>query len=558
MGTEAKPQRIASFQTHPSRYRHWRLSCEGPIATLTLDIQEGNGLRPEDYELKQNSYDLGVDIELADAVERLRFEHPEVRAVVVTSALPKVFCAGANIKMLGSSTHGFKVNFCKYTNETRLSLEDASAHSGLRWLCAANGTAAGGGYELALACDEIYLIDDGSSAVSLPEVPLLGVLPGTGGLTRLVDKRKVRRDVADLFCTKAEGFRARDAKKFGLIDDSFPRSKWEERVAEAAQRAAASSPARATEGISLSPVESTVEGAVRTYKYVTLSLDETQRVATLTLRAPEEPAPASAAELRAAGADTWSLRAFRELDDALLHLRFNHETIGLVLLHTRGDASAVLAHDAALERLAAEPGEDGWLAHEIRLLQARALRRLDNTSRSLFAIIDPGSCFVGSLMEIALAADRSYMLEDDDGEVTVQVTAGASGGAFPMTTGITRLEARFAGTPERVAELLEQGEPVDAPTAFDLGLVTLAPDELDWEDEIRIAVEERVSLSPDALTGMEQNLRFVGSEGCDSKIFGRLSAWQNWIFQRPNAVGEEGALTLYGHPTRPRFDFRRT
>lgn len=548
----ARPQKIESFQTHPSRYRHWRLAFDGPIATLTLAVEEPNGLRPDDYELKQNSYDLGVDIELADAVERMRFEHPEVRAVVVTSALPKVFCAGANIKMLATSTHSFKVNFCKYTNETRLNLEDASAHSGQRYLCAANGTAAGGGYELALACDEIYLVDDGSSAVSLPEVPLLAVLPGTGGLTRLVDKRKVRRDVADLFCTKAEGFRVRDAKRMGLIDDGFSRSQWDQRIAEVAQRAAQASPARSTQGIELKAVESEVDGDVRTYRYVTLEIDEAQRVARLTVRAPDAAPPASAEALRSEGCDTWSMRAFRELDDALLQLRFNHETVGLVLLHTSGDQEAVLAHDAAIEALG-----DDWLATEIRLLQGRVLRRLDNTSRSMFAVIDPGSCFAGSLFEIALAADRSYMLEDDDAEVVVRI-GGASDGRFPMVTGISRLQARFAGEPSKVGELLGIDHPIAAPEAFDLGLVTLAPDEIDWEDELRIAIEERVSLSPDALTGMEQNLRFVGAEGCDSKIFGRLSAWQNWIFQRPNAVGEEGALTLYGQPTRPRFDWQRT
>lgn len=545
MGNEATPQRIASFQTHPDRYRHWRLSVDGAVATLALAIEEHNGLRPDDYELKQNSYDMGVDIELCDAVERLRFEHPAVRAVVVTSALPKVFCAGANIRMLATSTHGFKVNFCKYTNETRLALEDSSANSGLRWLAACNGTAAGGGYELALACDAIYLIDDGSSSVSLPEVPLLGVLPGTGGLTRLVDKRKVRRDVADLFCTKAEGFRTRDAKRMGLIDDGFPRSQWEAKVAEVAEKAAAASPARAEQGITLAPVTTP-------YRFVDVEIDGDQRVATLTVRAPDAPAPSSPEALRAEGCETWSMRAFRELDDALLHLRFNHDTVGLILIKTQGDAEAVLAHDQAVRDAAGT-----WFGDELRLLQARVLRRLDNTAKSMFAIIEPGSCFAGSLMELALSADRTYMLEDDDGEVQIRVTEASAGG-FPMTTGITRLQARFAGTPEAIEEILAIDEPLVAPDAFEHGLVTLAPDEIDWEDEIRIAIEERVSLSPDALTGMEQNLRFVGAEGCDSKIFGRLSAWQNWIFQRPNAVGEEGALTLYGHPTRPRFDWRRT
>ncbi len=553
MGTHEQITTVESFQTHPSRYRHWTLSTDGAVATLTLDVKEENGLR-SDYELKQNSYDLGVDIELNDAVERLRFEHPEVRTVVFTSAQPKVFCAGANIRMLASSTHAFKVNFCRYTNETRCGLEDASQLSGLKTIAACNGTAAGGGYELALACDEILLIDDGSSAVSLPEVPLLGVLPGTGGLTRLVDKRPVRRDIADMFCTKAEGFRARDAVKYGLIDGSFPRSKWKAGVAARAAELAATSPARASEGIELTPVASEVgEHGSRTYRHVIVELDPAERVATITVKGPEAPAPADAATLRAEGASTWSMAAFRELEDALFHLRFTHDTYGLILLQTRGDAAAVLAHDKAL----ADLGDD-WLATEIRLLQARILRRVDNTARSFFAIIDPGSCFAGSLLELALAADRSYMLEDDDGEVTVTV-ADAQGGTFPMSTGISRLQARFPRDSVAVEKALGQrGEALDAPTAFDLGLVTVVPDDIDWDDELRIAVEERVSLSPDALTGMEQNLRFVGRETCDSKIFGRLSAWQNWIFQRPNAVGEEGALTLYGHPTRPSFDYRRT
>jgi benzoyl-CoA-dihydrodiol lyase len=551
MASETRPQRVASFHAHPSTYKHWHLGIDGAVATLTLDVKEENGLRPDDYDLKQNSYDLGVDIELADAIERLRFEHPAVRTVVFTSAQPKVFCAGANIRMLATSTHGFKVNFCRYTNETRCAIEDASEHSGLHAIAALNGTAAGGGYELALATDRIYLIDDGSSAVSLPEVPLLGVLPGTGGLTRLVDKRKVRRDVADLFCTKAEGFRARDAVKYGLVDGSFPRSKWSDEVARVAAEDAAR-PADAAEGIELTEVTSELseDGTTRTWRHVELRIDPDQRVAHLTVQAPPRgPAP-TLAQLRAEGADAWSLRAFRELDDALLHLRFNHDTVGLVLLHTRGDAEAVVAHDAVIL-----DHPDDWLAREIRLEQARVLRRIDNTARSMFAIVDPDSCFAGSLCELVFASDRSYML--DDGEVTLRVTA-ASGGAYPMSTGLGRLQARFLGDPEAVSRALATGGPVTGEAALELGLVTLAPDDIDWDDEIRIAIEERASLSPDALTGMEQNLRFVGAETCDSKIFGRLSAWQNWIFQRPNAVGDEGALTLYGHPTRPRFDWKRT
>ncbi|MBA2320272.1 MAG: benzoyl-CoA-dihydrodiol lyase [Deltaproteobacteria bacterium] len=548
MATAVRHQPIASFQTHPSQYRHWKLRIEGAIARLVMDVKEENGLRPDDYELKQNSYDLGVDIELCDAIERLRFEHPEVRALVFESALPKVFCAGANIRMLASSTHGFKVNFCRYTNETRLSLEDASANSGLRSICAANGTAAGGGYELALAADSIYLVDDGNAAVSLPEVPLLGVLPGTGGLTRLVDKRKVRRDLADLFCTKAEGFRARDAVKYKLVDGSFPRSRWDAGINEIAAKTAAASPARASKGVTLSVVPSEVVGRVRKYRSVELALDAEGRVATLTVRGPDAPAPK---DLVAEGAETWSMRVFREIDDALLHLRFNHDTVGLVLVRTEGDAAAVLAHDEAIQG-------DTWFAREIRLLQARVLRRLDNTAKSIFALIDRGSCFAGTLFELALAADRSYMLSDDDDSPTVQPTRIASGGAYPMGTGLSRIAARFARTPDKAEEILNLAEGISSEDALEHGLVTLAPDAIDWDDEIRIAIEERISLSPDALTGMEQNLRFVGTEGCDTKIFGRLSAWQNWIFQRPNAVGEEGALTLYGHPTRPRFDFRRT
>jgi benzoyl-CoA-dihydrodiol lyase len=553
MGTQTRVTNVESFETHPSRYRHYTLSVDGAVATLELDIQEENGLREGDYLLKQNSYDLGVDIELADAIERLRFEHPTVRTVMVTSGQPRVFCAGANIVMLASSTHGFKVNFCKFTNETRITLEEASRNSGLKSLAALNGTAAGGGYELALACDDILLIDDGSSVVSLPEVPLLAVLPGTGGLTRLVDKRQVRRDIADLFCTKAEGFRTREAKRHHLIDGAFPRSKWSAGVAAHAASMAAASPARATEGITLKPLEVTVsENGSRVYRSVTLELDIDQRVAHLTMKAPELDAPADLAALRAVGSNTWAIRAWRELDDALLHLRFNHPTAGLVLLRTTGDGELVKAHDALIL-----DSKGDWLADEIRWLQARVLRRLDNTSRSVFAIIDEGTCFVGSLLEMAFAADRSYMLEDEDGAVTIEVT-GASGGSFPTHLGHARLNERFSRTPDDVVAALGEGAPVDAPTALDMGLVTLAPDDIDWDDEVRIAVEERVSLSPDALTGMEQNLRCVGAESWDAKIFGRLSAWQNWIFQRPNAVGDDGALTLYGHPTRPRFDWRRT
>ncbi len=554
MGTETTFQRIPSFETHPSRYRHWKLAVDGAVATLTLDIDESGGLRPDDYVLKLNSYDLGVDLELQDAADRIRFEHPGVRAVVVTSGQPRVFSAGANIKMLASSTHGFKVNFCKFTNETRVHLEEATRDAGQVYIAALNGTASGGGYELALACTSIYLIDDGSSAASLPEVPLLGVLPGTGGLTRLVDKRRVRRDIADVFCTKAEGFRARDAVKYGIVDGSFPRSRWDDGIAEIASEAAARHPARSARGIAWKPlsVEVSEDGDTRNYTSVTLAVDSETRVATLTVRAPTSPPPATADALHELGVDAWCWRVWREVEDALLHLRFNHDTVGLILLRAEGDADAVLAWDAALASFAG-----AWVADEALAFAGRVLRRLDNTSRTLFALIDEGSCFAGSLFEITLAADRSYMLEDDDGEVAVQVT-DASAGKFPMATGLTRLQCRFYGAPQQVDVVLGHGAPIDAPEAFDLGLVTLAPDTIDWEDEIRIAIEERASLSPDALTGMEQNLRFVGAETCDTKIFGRLSAWQNWIFQRPNAVGDHGALTLYGHPERPQFDWRRT
>ena len=543
---------VIDFETNPSQYQHWRMEFRGRVAYLTLDVKEDAPLS-SGYELKLNSYDLGVDIELYDAVQRLRFERPQIHTVVLQSGKDRIFCAGANIRMLASADHGFKVNFCKFTNETRNAIEDASAQSGQRYISVIEGVCAGGGYELALATDYIILADDGSAAVSLPEVPLLAVLPGTGGLTRLTAKRKIRRDVADVFCTKAEGFRARDAKKYRLIDTSFPRSKWDDGIVALAKDIASKSPARSTEGIDWTPLQVTVEeDGGRTYRDVSLTFDEARRVATLTIRSPEQDAPTSADALRSQGASTWSLNAFRELEDALFHLRFNHSTVGLVLLKTEGDADAVLAHEAALRDLG-----DDWLASEIIAFQGRVLRRLDNTAKTLFAIIDEGSCFAGILFELTLAADRSYMLEDEDEAVTIQVSA-ASNGTHPMSTGMSRLEARFHGEPERIDAVLALDEPLTGPDAFDEGLVTLAPDDIDWEDELRIAIEERVSLSPDALTGMEQNLRFVGPETCDTKIFGRLSAWQNWIFQRPNAVGDEGALTLYGHPERPSFDWDRT
>jgi benzoyl-CoA-dihydrodiol lyase len=537
------------FETHPSRYAHWDLQVDGDIATLTMRIQEDHPLWDGLYDLKLNSYDLGVDIELNDAATRLRFEHPEVRAVVVTGGYDKIFCAGANIRMLGMAPHAFKVNFCKYTNETRCGLEDATEHSGQLYIAALNGTASGGGYELALACERIYLIDDGNAAVSLPEVPLLGVLPGTGGLTRITDKRKIRRDMADVFCTKAEGFRARDAKKYDFVDDTFPRSKWDDGVAgvarQAADEMAAKFPNRAGPGVALPALERAPSDEGWSYRYVTVAIDD--RVANVTFKGPDADPTR--------GADTWSLRAFRELEDALLRLRVNHLDVGVLVLRTEGDPEAVLAHDAWLQAGRA----DDWFLEEVHHFQKRTLRKLDNMAKSVFALIEEGHCFYGSVFEMALAADRSYMFMDDDEENAVRLS-GVNGGVFPMANGLSRLAVRFPGDPEAPGRALAASAdgPIIAEDAGDLGLVTAALDDIDFEDEVRIAVEERVSLSPDALTGMEQNLRFGGQETCETKIYGRLSAWQNWIFQRPNAVGDRGALTLYGHPERPVFDYRRT
>jgi len=550
----AGPEPSVSFDTKPYNWTHWKLDIQGAVATMSMDIELHGGFRPG-YELKLNSYDIGVDFELNDIIERLRFEHPAVRCVVITSAIDRVFCSGANIRMLASSSHPFKVNFCKYTNETRCGIEDASEHSNIRFIAALNGACAGGGYELAMACDDIYLVDDGSSAVSLPEVPLLGVLPGTGGLTRLTDKRKVRRDVADVFCTKAEGFKAREALKGRLIDGAFPRSKWADGIQKKAEEVVADTADTSDlKGIKLTALSPETTDTGLAFSYVTLDVNEKSRVATLTVKAPDAAPPTSHDELHAMGENAWSLQAWRELERALLELRFNHQDIGLILLHTRGDADQLIAWDNALAQLA----EDGsWLARESLLFQARTLRRLDNMARSMFALIDEEHCFHGSFFEFALSADRSYMFLDEDEENAVQVT-NASAGRFLMANDKTRLGIRFLGEPDKVEEILEMGEPILAEDAEDLGLVTASPDDIDWDDEIRIAIEERVSMSPDALTGMEQNLRFGGIETCETKIYGRLSAWQNWIFQRPNAVGDQGALTLYGHPERPVFDYRRT
>jgi benzoyl-CoA-dihydrodiol lyase len=547
------PSRSAGFalETNPSAYRHWRLSIEPPLATLTLEVNEESPVVPG-YKLKLNSYDLGVDIELADAVARLRFEHPEVRAVIITGGLDRVFCAGANIHMLATSTHSFKVNFCKYTNETRLAIEDACAHSGQHYIAACNGTTAGGGYELALACEEIYLVDDGNSAVSLPEVPLLGVLPGTGGLTRVVDKRKVRRDLADVFSTLAEGIKGKRAVEWRLVDGLFPRSRFQEAVRERALTLAAEPAPRPAPGIVLDALTPEVTANAVRYRHVDLNLNHEARTAELTLHGPEGAQPDTPPTIRAAGAGFWPLRAFRELDDALLRLRFHHDEIGLVLLKTRGDLAAVRAIDTTLYHL-----REDWLVNEILLLMARTLRRLDLTARSLFAVVDEGSCFAGSLLEIALAADRIYMLRDAKGAVRVASSA-LNGGLLPMTHGPSRLHVRFLADPTRAEDIVAESEPLDTDAAREAGLVTAAVDEIDWDDELRVATEERVSLSPDALTGMEANLRFAGAENADSKVFGRLSAWQNWIFSRPNATGERGALTLYGKPERPQFNWRRT
>ena len=541
-----------SFETAPDRYLHWKLTFAGPIATLAMDVQEDAGLSP-DYRLKLNSYDLAVDIELADALQRVRFEHPEVHVVVITSLKDRIFCAGANIFMLRGSTHAWKVNFCKFTNETRLAIEDASQHSGLRFVAAVNGICAGGGYELALACDEIILVDDGNSAVSLPETPLLGVLPGTGGLTRVVDKRKVRRDLADVFGTVAEGIKGKRAVEWRLVDAVYPTSQFKDKVAaRALELAGQSDRPAAGPGIRLNPLSAERhEGGIR-YSTVTLDIEREKRVATLGVRGPDADEPTTPDAIMAAGDWFWPLRAFRELDDALLHLRMNEPLIGTVVLETAGDPAHVLAVDATLTEHI-----DHWLVREVVHFIKRTLKRMDLTSRSFFALIEPGSCFAGTLFELALAADRSYMLDDPERPNTIALSA-LNAGPLAMSNGLSRLQTRFLGEPGSVAGVLEASGDFDAPAAYEAGLVSFAPDELDWDDEVRLAIESRAAFSPDALTGMEANLRFAGPETMETKIFGRLSAWQNWIFQRPNAVGEKGALTAYGSQGRAEFDFRRT
>ncbi len=550
------------FQTDPSKYRHWKLKVDGEVATLLMDVDEKGALF-EGYELKLNSYDLGVDIELADAIERLRFEHPQVKVILLRSGKPRVFCAGANIRMLAGATHAHKVNFCKFTNETRNGLEDASEASGLSTICVINGTAAGGGYELALAADHIMLIDDGSSAVSLPELPLLAVLPGTGGLTRVTDKRKVRRDRADVFCTTEEGIKGKRAVEWRLVDEVIPGSKLEAAVAQRAKDFAARSfraagaEGAALKGIALAPLERERSADGVEYGAVSVEFQRGARLATITLRGPDAPPPASADAMVEQGAAFWPLRLARELDDAILDIRANEFDVAAILFKSSGDPAQVLAYDRFLDA-----NKEHWLAREIRNLWKRTLKRVDLTSRSLVALIEPGSCFAGTLAELVFASDRSYMLigklAGDNKPPATLALADVNFGAFPMCNGLSRLASRFLPDPADVDKAkAEAGKMLDAEAAQDLGLVTFALDDIDWEDEIRVFLEERASFSPDGLTGLEANLRFGGPETMESKIFARLTAWQNWIFQRPNAVGEEGALKRYGTGQKPTFDTRR-
>jgi benzoyl-CoA-dihydrodiol lyase len=537
---------MITFDRDPATYQHWRLTFDGPVATLILDVNEDAGI-DEGYKLKLNSYDLGVDIELRDALDRIRFEHPEVGAVVLASGKERMFCAGANIYMLGKATHATKVNFCKFTNETRNGIEDSSAHSGLKFLAAVNGTAAGGGYELALACDEIVLVDDRSSTVSFPEVPLLAVLPGTGGLTRLVDKRKIRRDLADVFCTTAEGLGGAKAKTWGLVDEVVPPRLFPEKVQERAQALAAQTDRpKDAKGIALTPLRRTFDDKGIHYEHVDVAVDAEARTITITVTAPNSGEATDVDAIVERGAMWWPLAMARELDDAILHLRTNVREAGIWIVQTRGDIDSMLRIDAALDQ-----HQEHWFVRETIGYLRRTLARLDVSSRSIYAVIDEGSCFAGTLFELALAADRSYMLFAEETSPRVALSA-MNFGPLVMCNGMTRLETRFGAKPS-----FEAGQSFDAEEALDAGLVTFAPDELDWDDELRLAIEERASLSPDALTGMEANLRFGGTETVQTKVFGRLSAWQNWIFIRPNAVGEQGALKLFGSGTKPKFTWER-
>ncbi len=545
------------FQTDPSRYKHWKLDVNGDVATLTMDVDENGGLF-EGYQLKLNSYDLGVDIELADAVQRLRFEHPEVKVVVMRSGKNRVFCAGANIRMLAGSTHAHKVNFCKFTNETRNGIEDSSENSGQRFITVVNGTAAGGGYELALATDHIIMADDGSAAVALPEVPLLAVLPGTGGLTRVVDKRKVRRDHADFFCTIEEGIKGKRAVAWRLVDEIAPNSKLEAKVADRAKEFAGKSSRNGNgNGIALTPLQRTVDANGLRYGFVSVDINREQRIATITISAPEAAPPSDIDGMIAQGASFWPLQVARELDDAILHLRINELGIAMLVFKSQGEAANVLAADAFLEA-----NKSHWLVNEIRHYWKRVLKRIDVTSRTLVTLVETGSCFAGTLAELVFAADRSYMLigsRQGDNRPPPQIALSAMNfGPYPMSHGLTRLESRFQADPADIDRARAKiGEALDAEAAEELGLVTFALDDIDWDDEVRVFFEERTSFSPDGLTGMEANLRFVGPETMESKIFSRLTAWQNWIFQRPNAVGEEGALRRYGTGVKAQYDMTR-
>jgi benzoyl-CoA-dihydrodiol lyase len=551
---EAQPTAAAlDFRTDPTRYKHWRLSFDGPVATLTMDVAEDGGIRPG-YKLKLNSYDLGVDIELHDALQRIRFEHPEIRTVVFASAKNRIFCSGANIYMLGLSSHAWKVNFCKFTNETRNGIEDASGHSGLKFLAALNGTTAGGGYELALACDEIILIDDRSSAVSLPELPLLGVLPGTGGLTRVTDKRKVRRDHADVFCTNPDGVRGQRAKDWRLVDEIVKPQQFAEHIKQRARQLAEKSdrPSDA-KGVPLTPLERKVDDAGLHYKFVDVQYNREARTATITVRGPEAANEQTVQKALAAGANWWPLQMARELDDAILTLRASELDLGLWIFKTAGNPEAVIATDDFLLN-----NQNNWFIREVLGMVRRTFARIDVTSRSLFAVVEPNSCFAGSLFELALAADRVYMQDTQEGEPASVMLSKINFGALPMTNHLSRLEARFCRDAAQIDALRQQiGKKLSAKEALEAGLVTSAPDDLDWEDELRQAIESRAAQSPDALTGLEANLRFGGNETLETRIFGRLSAWQNWIFIRPNAVGANGALKVYGTGAPVKFNWER-